>query len=206
MRSITSRRPSAALVVAFVALLVALGGTSYAAVALPKNSVGSAQIKRAAVGNGKLAGNSVTSGKVKDGSLLSQDFKAGQLPAGPAGPAGPIGPKGDKGDRGLQGLQGEKGEKGDQGIPGPQGSPGVSGHQLVTGPAVDVADGASVQTSVTCPAGKRVMGGGYGVTSSAGITTNRSAPNSTTSWFVRVTNNSGASRTINAQAICVNVA
>lgn len=33
--------------VGYLALFVALGGVSYAAVALPKNSVGSAQIKKA---------------------------------------------------------------------------------------------------------------------------------------------------------------
>ena len=42
-------RPSPAMIVALAALFVALGGTSYAAFSLPKNSVGSAQIKRGAV-------------------------------------------------------------------------------------------------------------------------------------------------------------
>jgi hypothetical protein len=62
-------------VVASLALFLALGGVSYAAVTLPKNSVGSKQIKS----------NAVTSSKVKDGSLLGKDFKAGQLPTGPKG-------------------------------------------------------------------------------------------------------------------------
>jgi hypothetical protein len=39
------RRPSAAMVVALVALFVALGGGVYAAVKLPGNSVGTAQVK-----------------------------------------------------------------------------------------------------------------------------------------------------------------
>jgi hypothetical protein len=49
MRRIVVGRPSPALVVACLALAVALGGTSYAAVILPKNSVGTAQLKRGAV-------------------------------------------------------------------------------------------------------------------------------------------------------------
>jgi hypothetical protein len=73
--------------VAYLALFVALGGTSYAAVKLPKNSVGTAQIKK----------NAVTSKKVKDRSLLLKDFKAGQLPAGPKGDKGDPGAKGDTG-------------------------------------------------------------------------------------------------------------
>jgi hypothetical protein len=72
MTAIRKRVPSSALVVACVALAVALGGTSYAALRLPRNSV--------------------TTVQVKDFSLLSRDFKKGQLPAGPQGPAGPPGP------------------------------------------------------------------------------------------------------------------
>src|SRR5919108_1941012 len=67
-------RPSPAMVVACLALLIALGGTGYAATRLPRNSV--------------------TTVQVKDFSLLSRDFKRGQLPAGPQGPVGPPGPAG----------------------------------------------------------------------------------------------------------------
>jgi len=74
-------RPSPALVVAFLALFVALSGTSYAVSKLPAKSVGGRQLKT----------NAVTSAKVKDGSLLAADFRSGQLPQGPAGPAGPSG-------------------------------------------------------------------------------------------------------------------
>ena len=45
MDRIVSRRPSPATIISLVALFVALGGTSYAAIALaPNNSVGSAQV------------------------------------------------------------------------------------------------------------------------------------------------------------------
>ena len=42
-------------VIAYVALFVALGGTSYAAVSLPKNSVGTTQLRNGAVTPTKLA-------------------------------------------------------------------------------------------------------------------------------------------------------
>ena len=63
------------MVIASLALVVALGGTSYAATVLPRNSVGTAQLRN----------NAVTSVKVKNGSLL----KATSSPADPAGPTGP---------------------------------------------------------------------------------------------------------------------
>jgi hypothetical protein len=59
------RPPSAAMCVAVLGLVVALGGTTYAAVVLPANSVGTAQLKRGAV----------TGIKVKDASLTGADIK-----------------------------------------------------------------------------------------------------------------------------------
>jgi hypothetical protein len=61
-------RLSYANVIATVALFAALGGSSYAALNLPKASVGPKQLKK----------NSVTSPKVKRGLLLVSDLKASQ--------------------------------------------------------------------------------------------------------------------------------
>jgi hypothetical protein len=104
MRSRRVRRPSPALVVSVVALVVALGGTGYAAIVLPANSVGTKQLKRAAVTSTKIAANAVSSGKVKDRSLLAKDFAAGQLPAGPRGQTGPRGTTGGTGHAGRDGA------------------------------------------------------------------------------------------------------
>lgn len=76
-------RPSPAMVIACLALLLALGGTGYAAIKLPRNSV--------------------TTIQVKDRSLLARDFAAGQIPRGAVGPAGPAGPAGPTGPAGGAG-------------------------------------------------------------------------------------------------------
>jgi hypothetical protein len=69
------------MVVACIALIVALGGTGYAAITLPRNSVGTKQLRP----------NAVTSGKVRNGSLTARDFRTSSLPRGPRGAQGPKG-------------------------------------------------------------------------------------------------------------------
>jgi hypothetical protein len=97
--------------IALLALFVALGGTSYAAVSLPNGSVGSDQLQQGSVTTLKIAPKAVTSkrlaegsvvrkkigdgavdsAKVADGTLLAKDFAPGALPAGGGAPTGPAG-------------------------------------------------------------------------------------------------------------------
>jgi hypothetical protein len=188
MRWNTIGRPSPALVVACLALAVALGGTSYAAVlAIPSNSVGTAQLKRAAVTTPKLAdravtgrklsSGAVTSATVKDGSLLSADFKPGQLPTGAQGPAG---------------------------------QPGISGLQRV-----DVTTSASSANSksllVNCPSPKKAIGGGARVLGNGASKTSVIAnfPDSSgTQWDATASEVVATALTwqLQAYAICANVA
>jgi hypothetical protein len=140
---------SFANVTSMMALMVALGGTSYAA-GLAKNSVGSTQIKSKAVKNADLGDSAVTSKKVKNGSLLAADFALGQLPAGA------------KGDRGLTGPAGTPGTPGAPGAPGatgPAGTVGAATVQFEQAPA-DLANGANQSYGVFCPAGQQAIAGG----------------------------------------------
>src|SRR3954452_11344964 len=66
---------------ALLALFVALGGTSYAALTLPARSVGTKQLKSRAV----------TLAKIDPATRKALRAKAGAGSAGPAGPAGPAG-------------------------------------------------------------------------------------------------------------------
>jgi hypothetical protein len=79
------RRLTYANVISTVALFVALGGVSYAAVKLPANSVGTKQIKSKAVTKAKV-----------DPSLF-KTIRGGDGPKGDTGATGSQGPKGDPG-------------------------------------------------------------------------------------------------------------
>jgi hypothetical protein len=175
------RRPSAALVVACVALFVALAGTSYATVLnVPKNSVGTPNLKRNAVTARKIAPNAVRTGHVLDGTLLLSDFKAGQIP---------------------QGAKGDKGDKGDSG------APGLSGIQIVTSQK-SVVNSTSSELFVSCPAGKRVVGGGSHtnkIVIGAGPFVYTSRPSNTTTWHAGMAASPAQSWTMTAYAICANV-
>lgn len=77
----TTRRPSPALVIAIIALIVALSGTAVAAkhTVLAKNSVGTKQLKNASVTTGKIANNAVTGAKVALHTLTGDDINVGSI-------------------------------------------------------------------------------------------------------------------------------
>ena len=179
MRRIPLPRPTPGLVVGCVALAVALGGTSLAAVvALPRGSVGTLQLRSSAVTTKKLANNSVTSVKVRNGSLLASDFRAGHLPAGPTGPQGP------------------------------PGTPGVSGIETVNA-ASAVNSSTTRTISKQCPSGKHLLGGGAQLGGSfTTVAIQRSFPDNDNTWTAtarEITPNAG-SWSLTAYAVCGMVA
>jgi hypothetical protein len=194
------RRPSPALVVASLALLLSLGGSAYAAVGLAPGSVGTRQLRYAAVTTEKLARGAVTASKVKPYSLLSEDFAPGQLPVGPRGPAGATGPQGVPGATGPQGLPG---------APGAPGLAGVSGYQVITSMS---AMSATPQKAVAanCPAGESVLGGGVAAEtpSTDTLATQQSYPNNNNTQWFGVANDlapTPSAWTLVVYAICANV-
>lgn len=115
------RRIRYADVMSTLAAFIALGGVSYAAISLPKNSVAGKHIKK----------NAVASSDVKDGSLQEGDFKAGVLPSTLSGSEGSDGSDGSNGSDGVDGVDGVDGK---DGATGPQGAPGPAGPQGPAGP------------------------------------------------------------------------
>ena len=87
---------SYANITATLALFIALGGTSYAALTLPRNSVGSKQIRNRAVGASELRTRAVTSRAVRNRSIALRDLStsARESLRGQRGPIGPVGPSG----------------------------------------------------------------------------------------------------------------
>lgn len=135
----------------------------------------------------------------------------GRLPAGPQGPQGARGPKGAKGD---------KGPKGDRGATGPA---GVSGYEVINQTFKEVfiensggMRGLSEVKTVTCPNGKRAVGGGTNLGTNPAqngqqrqVTVSLSAPNGTgTGWSVQLFNNSTSIDTsidLQVYAVCASV-
>jgi hypothetical protein len=173
--------------VAYLALFVALGGSSYAAVALKANSVASNHIKNGQVRKVDLGRASVDSSKVVNGQLRAEDFAAGQLPAGPQGPAGAAGAIGP------------------QGAVGP---PGPAGATTVVKRDTDAqsCDGSActVVAIAECQPGERATGGGYSVTAfdvvqAQGAQTTAGKP---TRWAVLARDAFGDGAAVIASVIC----
>jgi hypothetical protein len=101
------RAPSGALVISLIALFVALGGTTYAATSLPKNSVGTKQLKKGAVTSKKIKNRAVTAAKINTSGLTvpsavhanNADLAVSATNANHAATAGSASPSGNAGGR-----------------------------------------------------------------------------------------------------------
>lgn len=201
-------RPTYAGVTATLALFVALGGSSYAAITITGSSVRNGSLTGADIKNGSLKGGDVKNGAltggdlkngsvstadIDDASLLAADFKAGELPAGPAGPTGPAGP---------QGLQG---------APGPAGATNVVARRV--NDSVPSAQREIVVAS--CLPGEVAVGGGGGITgllnggSIIYFDEPREADGSVpedgepaTKWAVAASNFTGDTQIVNVHVLC----
>ena len=146
-------RPTYGSVTATIALVVALGGTSYAATKVTGADIRNGTVTGADIRDGSLRGRDVSSltgadvrnaslksADIEDGSLLASDFAAGQLPVGPPGPAGPAGAKGDQGPRGEGGASRAIARTDDVVVPGDE----------------------AASMTVSCDQGEVALGGGAG--------------------------------------------
>ena len=152
------QRPRAtfANVVSCLALFVALGGTGYAAVSLPRNSVGPKQLQP----------HSIDNSKIKKGSLLKSAFKKGQLPRGLRGKAGAAGAAGPQGASFTLAttLPSGQTEYGDYGVYGLGGGlvGGVVGFRIPLAQGIAAANAhfvAAQQFTPECPAFKQAARG-----------------------------------------------
>jgi hypothetical protein len=129
-------------VTATVAVFVALGGSSYAAIKVTGQDVRNSSLTGKDIKDNSVTGKDVKglkSADVTDGALLARDFGSGQLPAGAPGPQGPPGPKGDSGSSDV---------------------PGATNVVVRVGPPVTIGPGSVGSANVSCEAGERAVGGG----------------------------------------------
>jgi hypothetical protein len=182
-----------------LALFVALGGSSYAAIQISGSS-----IKNGTVTGKDLKNESVKGADVDNGSLLAKDFKPGQLPAGPAGPAGPQGPQGEPGPQGPPGPASVVVRRIDVPIPG------------VEPPVAPTAGRPEGTVAVAkCNPGERAVGGGAGIETGrqgvAGVLSDEPAVGNgpagddeiPTGWLAIGTNTAPEDALMRVQAVCV---
>jgi hypothetical protein len=202
MRHLLRRRPSAGTVLGGLALLIALGGTSYAAAnQLPRGSVGTLQLRNGAV----------TSIKVLNGTLRRADFAPGTLLSGPAGPQGPQGPAGATGPAGPAGTVDttqfyKKTESDARYLRRTQ--------TIVSSISVPAASAESL--SVNCGSGFEALGGGVDA-DDPGLTIRASGPTiagtrlfstsdgqraAATGWRATYDNTSASAKTVKIAVIC----
>jgi len=131
------------------------------------------------------------------GTITSVTLVAGPAGAdGAGGATGPTGATGLTGATGPAGATGTKGTAGDDGATGPAGATGPTGPAGPVGVEI-VTEEHSVDkfklliTSISCPTGKVLTGGGYSdIAPQTDVKTN--GPSSSTTWAVTVKNNGGA--------------
>jgi hypothetical protein len=146
MRRFRLSAPSPAMIVACLALITALGGTAYAAIA--KNSVKSPQIAPKAVKTSDLADSAVKEAKLKDGAVSTGKLAAGSVTTDKIADGAITGAKISPLSVGL----------GDLGL-------------KVVSHFTDAAlpdDGQRHAGVATCPAGEAIVGGGASFTFAAG--------------------------------------
>ncbi len=157
-------RPSPALVISLIALFAALGGTSYA---VATNSIDSREIKNGTIQGKDLKNRSIQGTKIqqdKIGGNAVKESTLGKVPsAGTADSAANAGRANTAGSADNATNAGNAGALG--GVPA-GGYP--SNVEIVTADSATVAPDDAVYgfalVTATCPAGKKVIGGGGGNT------------------------------------------
>ncbi len=163
------------MVVAVTALIVAMGGTSYAAITLPRNSVGDRQIRTGAV----------RSSEVKDRSLSVRDLSISARTS-------------------LRGAQGPPGPPG-AAIPGAAGTGTIAVKTAAGSvDAAPVDQEVLATATATCDAGQRVVSGGVSTGDSAIPSVHASFPAANgVAWTVTVGNDTTTARAFTVFAVCV---
>jgi len=219
--------PSAAMVVAGLGLLFALGGTGLAAnSSVPKNSVGTTQLKNSAVTAAKIASNAVTSAKLPSNAVVSGKIAANAVGSGKIANGAVTNAKlaanavtGAKIDSNAitsakvenQSLLAEDFAPGQ--LPkGPAGPPGTVGKLILRSKSVTIGSKNSTEISAGCNSGEQAVSGGatwknrgdLNVTLVYSGPVYNSSAGRATGWVARGRNQTNGDQTFIVQVLCGN--
>ena len=193
-------RPSPAMIVATIALVAAVGGTTYAQTAINgedirNKSIAGIKLKNQAVGTAQLRNLAVQSRDIQSGAVNTSKLRSGAVTA----------PKIFRGAVGTHAIAANSVTRADL-----QAAAQVPNVAVRASANVGVTNGTVNQAVATCNAGETLIAGGGGVTSppAVGIAMQASrpelAPGTATParWQVIMENQSGATATFQAFAIC----
>ncbi|MDX6718413.1 MAG: hypothetical protein QOJ63_667 [Solirubrobacteraceae bacterium] len=202
-------RLSYANVTASLALFVALGGTSYAAIKLPAKSVGTVQLKSRAVTKAKIAPGAVDGSRVRNGSLKTADLAAGAADGSKVRDGSLTGA--DLAAGAVDGSKVRDGSLTSADIAGKVAAAviadGLASVQRVAVPGTSEAaapGGFTNRTATaTCPAGTFVVGGGASLNDRTVQSLDDSFPSSATAWTTNIVNDGETAPGFTVFAICV---
>jgi hypothetical protein len=167
------------MAVALVALVVALGGTTYAAIKLPARSVGAKQLKTRAVERAKIKPSAIDSSKIAANAVTGADVNEAALGAVPFANTANL----------ANGITKITYKTAPGSVP----------------PAPTIDNSAAAGNSAVCDPGQHVTGGGVSVANDDNMNVVRTHPDlNGTAWSAVVTNDDvGAGYGFTVYAICV---
>jgi hypothetical protein len=172
-------RPTPSMVVAFLALLISLGGTSYAVTKISPRSVGSRELKKNAVARTHIKKNAVNGAKVAANTLKGGDIDEASLAQVP------VAARAATADR--------------------AGGLGSVFYRVATGtipPAPNLNESTFAVAKARCDAGQLVVGGGARVQEGAAVVD--SYPDGVAGWTVTAANDDpAAAHQFSVYALCI---
>jgi hypothetical protein len=188
MSRLPVRRPSPALVISTLALFVALGGTGYAAIALPSGSVGTKQLKNGAV----------TEAKVKAHSLGGTAIDSSRLGKVPSAATADTATSATSARFALAATNAVNAVNATKATSAP-----IANVTYVAQTTPVPAGPTSVRVTANCPSATTVIGGGATVNDEVFGLVNDSFPGGKTSWVADVYDgNTSGSINATVTAIC----
>lgn len=211
--SFTIRRPSAALVVAMVALFAALGGTGYAAATLSGRDIQKRSIPANRVVPNALTGNQINESKLGQVPLAQQALTAQTAASATNAGHATSADRATTADSATTAATAQDSQK----LQGRDATAFLANSvRMVLAQTVPVANDTGAGVSVSCNADEKAIGGGAAWIISGNSVTELNAPitasmpipatagtNNMTGWQAHGRNLTGANRILRAYAICV---